>query len=100
MIASSILMYNAEHAAQPEVFRNAFSGLWWTVSTIATIGYGDIYPVTTIGKIIGIIITLLGVSIIAIPTAVLTAGFIEESDKSFKRKNYIYCPHCGEKIDD
>lgn len=96
MLTSSILMYNAEHAAQPDVFQNAFSGLWWTVSTIATIGYGDIYPITITGKVLGIIITILGVTIVALPTAILTAGFIEEA-KGEKDK-ISYCPHCGKKL--
>ena len=50
MLASSLCMYSVEHEAQPEVFENAFSGLWWSVSTLLTIGYGDIYPVTMPGK--------------------------------------------------
>ncbi|MCR5303326.1 MAG: ion transporter [Lachnospiraceae bacterium] len=77
MYASSILMYYAEHTAQPELFKNAFSGLWWAVSTLSTTGYGDIYPVTVLGKIIAIVITLLGMCVVAIPTGIITAGFIE-----------------------
>ncbi|WP_242848111.1 potassium channel family protein [Ruminococcus sp. HUN007] len=50
MLASSLGIYNAEHEAQPDVYRNAFSGIWWSVSTLLTVGYGDIYPVTTAGK--------------------------------------------------
>ena len=50
MVASSLCMYSLEHDAQPEVFSNAFSGLWWSVSTLLTIGYGDIYPITPLGK--------------------------------------------------
>lgn len=96
MLTSSILMYNAEHIAQPEIFKNAFSGLWWTVSTIATVGYGDIYPITITGKILGIIITILGVTTVALPTAILTAGFIEEAKQVKNKINY--CPHCGKKL--
>ncbi len=77
MFASSLLMYYAEHDAQPEVFENAFSGLWWAVSTLSTTGYGDIYPVTVLGKTLAIIITLLGMCIVAIPTGIITAGFME-----------------------
>ncbi|MBR1899685.1 MAG: two pore domain potassium channel family protein, partial [Lachnospiraceae bacterium] len=58
-------------------FTNAFSGLWWSVSTLSTIGYGDIYPVTILGKILAIIISLLGMSVVAIPTGIITAGFME-----------------------
>ena len=77
MLASSLLMYYAEHDAQPELFRNAFSGLWWAVSTLSTTGYGDIYPVTLLGRALAIVITLLGMSVVAIPTGIITAGFME-----------------------
>ncbi len=78
MLASSLCMYSVEHEAQPEVFRNAFSGLWWSVSTLLTVGYGDIYPITTLGKILGIVITFLGVGMVAIPTGIISAGFVEQ----------------------
>ena len=61
MLASSLCMYSLEHEAQPEVFSNAFSGIWWSASTLLTVGYGDIYPITTLGKLFGIFITFLGV---------------------------------------
>ena len=57
MLASSLCMYSLEHEAQPEVFSNAFSGIWWAASTLLTVGYGDIYPITTLGKMFGIFIT-------------------------------------------
>ena len=60
MTASSLCMYSLEHNTQPEVFSNAFSGIWWSVSTLLTVGYGDMYPITTMGKIFGIFITFLG----------------------------------------
>ncbi|MCC8141743.1 MAG: ion transporter [Lachnospiraceae bacterium] len=78
MLASSLCMYSLEHAAQPEVFDNAFSGLWWAVSTLLTVGYGDIYPITLAGRIFGIITTFLGVGMVAIPTGILSAGFVEQ----------------------
>lgn len=77
MLASSLLMYYAEHDAQPDVFTNAFSGLWWAVSTLSTTGYGDIYPVTVLGKMLAIVISILGMSVVAIPTGIITAGFME-----------------------
>lgn len=77
MLSASFLMYSVEHAAQPEVFNNAFSGLWWAVSTVLTVGYGDIYPITTIGKAMAILIAILGVMSTAIPTGILSAGFSE-----------------------
>lgn len=77
MVASSLVMYDLEHAAQPEQFQNAFSGIWWAVSAFLTVGYGDIYPVTLMGKIMGIIIAFTGVGLVAIPTGIISAGFVE-----------------------
>jgi len=78
MVASSLCMYSVEHAAQPDVFQNAFSGIWWAASTLLTVGYGDIYPVTTLGKFFGILIAFLGVGMVAIPTGIISAGFVEQ----------------------
>ncbi|MCR5271584.1 MAG: ion transporter [Lachnospiraceae bacterium] len=78
ILAASLGMYSAEHEAQPEVFKNAFSGVWWSVSTILTVGYGDMYPVTVLGKIMAIIIAMLGVGVVAIPTGIISAGFVTE----------------------
>ena len=77
ILAASLTMYSVEHAAQPEAFRNAFSGIWWSVSTVFTVGYGDIYPITVLGRVLGVIITFLGVGAVAIPTGILSAGFVE-----------------------
>lgn len=81
MVASSLCMYSLEHEAQPEVYKNAFSGIWWATSTLLTVGYGDIYPVTTGGQILGIIITFLGCGMVAIPTGIISAGFVEQYSK-------------------
>jgi voltage-gated potassium channel len=84
MLASSLCMYSLEHEAQPEVFANAFSGIWWSVSPLLTVGYGDIYPITPMGKAVSIVITFLGVLMVAIPTGILSAGFVEQYSR-FKR---------------
>lgn len=77
MLAASLCMYGFEHDVQPDVFENAFSGIWWAMSTVLTVGYGDIYPVTIGGRLAAIIIALLGVCVVAIPTGVISAGFVE-----------------------
>ena len=82
MLASSLGMYSVEHDAQPEAFRNAFSGIWWSVSTLLTVGYGDIYPITVIGKLMAICIAFLGVGVVAIPTGIISAGFVEQYTKN------------------
>lgn len=81
MVASSLFMYSAEHEAQPENFKNAFSGIWWSMSTLLTVGYGDIYPVTSIGRAMAIVIAFLGVGSVAIPTGIISAGFVEQYSK-------------------
>ena len=88
MLASSLCMYSLEHEAQPEVFRNAFSGIWWSVSTLLTVGYGDIYPITTAGTIFGIVITFLGVGMVAIPTGIISAGFVDQYSRIKRISEY------------
>lgn len=98
MIISSVLMYSIENPVQPEVFKNAFSGLWWAVATFTTVGYGDIYPITGAGKILSAIIALLGIGLVAVPTGIISAGFVENiSDEKEEKKHY--CPYCGKRID-
>ena len=77
MLISSLLMYSAEHDTQPDVFRNAFSGLWWAVATLTTVGYGDIYPVTALGRLVGALIAFSGLAAVAIPTGIISSGLME-----------------------
>ena len=88
MLASSLCMYSLEHDAQPDVFTNAFSGIWWSVSTLLTVGYGDIYPITTVGKLFGICITFLGVGMVAIPTGIISAGFVDQYSRIKRISEY------------
>jgi len=94
MVMSSVLMYTIENPVQPSVFRNAFSGLWWAVATFTTVGYGDIYPITAAGRVIGAVIALLGIGLVAVPTGIISAGFVEQL-----RKGKTICPKCGAMID-
>ena len=88
MLASSLCMYSLEHEAQPEVFTNAFSGIWWSMSTLLTVGYGDIYPITTMGKLFGICIAFLGVGMVAIPTGIISAGFVDQYSRIKRLSEY------------
>lgn len=88
MVAASLCMYDLEHEAQPEAFENAFSGIWWSVSTLLTVGYGDIYPITIAGRIMAIIISFLGVGMVAIPTGIISAGFVQQYTKRKSMLNY------------
>lgn len=84
---SAILMYYIERGAQPDAFRNIGDGLWWAVVTFATVGYGDIYPVTMLGKLLGSIISMIGIAMIAIPTGIISSSFISIIQKKTNRKD-------------
>ena len=88
MLASSLCMYSLEHEAQPEVFTSAFSGIWWAVSTLLTVGYGDIYPITDMGRLFSIVITFLGVGMVAIPTGIISAGFVDQYSRVKRLSEY------------
>ena len=100
MLISSVLMYNFEHEAQPDSFTNIFQSMWWSVATVTTIGYGDIYPVTVAGKILSTIIALLGIGLVAVPTGIISAGFTEivHAERSEKQDEKSFCPYCGKKL--
>jgi len=101
MVVASLIMYELENSAQPEVFSNAFSGLWWAVATFTTVGYGDIFPITIGGKIVAGLMAFLGIGLVAVPTGIISAGFIEaiEIDKHEETVTDGYCPHCGKKYE-
>ena len=96
LILSSTLMYHFENEAQPDKFQNIGQALWWSVATLTTVGYGDVYPVTAIGKILSAIIALIGIGFVALPTGILSSAFIEkvQSKKSVRNKS-CSCPNCG-----
>ncbi len=75
MLFSAIIMYTVENPVQPEQFPNVITSLWWAICTLTTVGYGDIYPVTAVGRFFASIISLVGIGIIAIPTGIIAAGF-------------------------
>lgn len=95
LLITSVLMYYVEKDAQPENFPNIVASFWWSIITLTTIGYGDVVPITTVGKIITGFISVISIGIIAIPTGIISSGFISKLEEK-KRKNY--CPHCGEKL--
>ena len=98
LVIASLLIYHAEHDAQPEQFKNAFSGLWWAVATLTTVGYGDIYPITPLGRVLGAVIAILGIGVVAVPTGILSAGFMEHLKGGSDSDSGNYCPHCGKKL--
>ena len=78
LVFASSVMYAVETEAQPDKFPSIPETLWWAVVTLTTIGYGDVYPVTPLGKVIGGVIAILGIGLIALPAGILASGFTEE----------------------
>jgi len=99
LVISSTLMFYLESDSQPEAFSNIGQSLWWAVATLTTVGYGDIYPITTGGKILSGVIALLGVGIVALPTGIISSAFVEKIQERKKGKETTCnCPHCGKEI--
>ena len=99
LIVSSSLMYYIEHNSQPELFSSIPASMWWSVSTLTTVGYGDMVPITPFGKLLSACIAMLGIAMFALPAALLSSGFTEQIKIQSKRNNIHTCPHCLEKID-
>ena len=95
LVVSSTLMYYAEFPAQPEQFSSIPATMWWAVTTLSTVGYGDIAPITPLGKLLGSFVALLGIGFFALPTGILGSGFLDQVNK---KKRLGYCPHCGEEL--
>jgi voltage-gated potassium channel len=98
LVISSSLLYYCENSTQPEAFSSIPATMWWSVATLTTVGYGDIYPVTMLGKFCASVISILGIGVFALPTGILGAGFVEEIQKS--KQAVKTCPHCGKQIGD
>lgn len=98
LIASSI-MYYIESDAQPDAFGSIPETLWWGVATLTTVGYGDVHPVTPLGKAVGAIVAVLGIGLFALPASMLASGFIEEAGRASTECGCPdYCPNCGEEL--
>ncbi|MEL7051176.1 MAG: ion transporter [Cyanobacteria bacterium J06588_5] len=95
LMISSSLVYFFEHASQPDLFPNIPASMWWAVVTLTSVGYGDVYPVTPIGKLLGGVIAVLGLGLVALPTGILASGFAERVQQ--KREQPV-CPHCGKQL--
>lgn len=82
MLISSVLIYYIESPAQPDVYKNALSGLWWSIAIFTSVWLGDIYPITAAGKILCALMAIFGVAIIAVPTGIISSGFVEDNSES------------------
>jgi len=102
LVMGSSIIYYVEHNVQPDKFPHIPAALWWGVVTLTTVGYGDVYPITPLGKFLGAIVALFGIGIFALPAGIIASGFNEEIQKRQTLRNKtqpITCPHCGKEID-
>lgn len=97
LVIASSLMYFIENEAQPEAFSSIPATMWWGVATLTTVGYGDVYPITGLGKLMGGIMAILGVGIFALPAGILANGFGKTIDKKEEGNDDMTCNHCGKK---
>lgn len=97
LIIVSSVMYYVEHSAQPEKFTSIPATMWWGVSAMTTVGYGDIHPITPLGKLLGGLSAIMGIGLFALPTGILVSGFSEQV-RNHKSPVRRVCPHCGKEI--
>jgi len=98
IMIASCLIYFAEHLAQPKVFSSIPATMWYAVVSATSVGYGDMVPITVLGKTLSSLISLSGLAVFALPAGIITAGFLEEIRKMKKGKHHT-CPHCGMPLD-
>lgn len=97
LLLSSTLMYYVEHDAQPENFASIMHSFWWAIATLTTVGYGDIYPITAAGKVLGGITAVIGIGFLALPTGIISSAFMEKI-KNSKENQSCKCPNCGHEV--
>lgn len=103
LVGVSTIMYEIENPVQPDAFSSIPATMWWAVASLTTVGYGDVYPITTAGKVLAAISAVLGIGLFAIPTGILASGFAEHAltkseQRSSKQTEESTCPHCGKAL--
>ncbi|TLS78211.1 ion transporter [Mariprofundus erugo] len=104
IMAVSVLTGNLAYLLEPETFKNAFVGTWWSLVTMSTVGYGDLVPKSSGGMILGGVLILLGICVVAMMTAVIAVRvgrMVNMTNKCFECSKPVaaehrYCPHCGQ----
>lgn len=86
ILFSASAIYFLEHDAQPDVFSSITASVWWATVSLATVGYGDVIPITVWGKVFASVISLVGIGVVAIPTGIISASFVEEIYTSRNKK--------------
>jgi voltage-gated potassium channel len=92
LVLASTVLYYAERDAQPDGFSSIPAAAWWGVATLTTAGYGDLVPVTPLGKVAGAVVAILGIGIFGLPAGIWASAFVAQ----FKKERT--CPHCGEEF--
>jgi voltage-gated potassium channel len=92
VISIGTLMYMIEGQVEGSAFRDIPSSIYWAIVTLTTVGYGDITPVTSMGRFLSAIVMLLGYTIIAVPTGIVSASMVSEH----RKQTLVRCPHCGQ----
>jgi voltage-gated potassium channel len=101
LVVISFIIFYVENEAQPDKFSSIPATMWWGIATLTTVGYGDLVPVTTLGKFLGGLFAIAGVGLLALPAGILSSGFFEMlHTKSTDSKQPKVCPHCGKEIHD
>ena len=97
LVITSSLMFFAENGAQPEEFASIPKAMWWSIITLTTVGYGDVFPVTAAGRLLAGVIAIVGIGLFALPAGILGSGFMEALQE--EERPPVRCPHCGEVIE-
>lgn len=100
LVISASFMFMVEHEQQPEAFSSIPATMWWGIMTLTTVGYGDIYPITPLGKILGAFISLFGIAFFALPAGILGSAFVEFNEQRNGSATPTTCPHCGKALDE
>lgn len=99
LVLSSTLMYHFEREVQPDKFASIGHAFWWSVATLTTVGYGDVYPITGIGKILSAVIALIGIGFVALPTGIISSAFVDKLQKKKSNTIICKCPKCGNQFE-
>ena len=95
LILTSSFMYYAERDAQPDTFTSIPAAMWWGIVTLTTTGYGDIVPITLVGRMLGGMTVILGIATLALPVGILSSAFVQELEAKRRSLAATSCPHCG-----
>ncbi|MBI5851983.1 MAG: ion transporter [Planctomycetes bacterium] len=98
LVVASTLMFHVEHGQNGKSFPSIPAAMWWGIATLTTVGYGDVVPVTGLGKLLGAMIAILGIGVFALPAAILSSAFTERLSRHARPAAATRCPHCGKPL--